>query len=113
MFSKKNRIQKENDFEKVFKKGKSAKTGLFVLKWVKNGLPESRFAVSVSKKVSLKAVERNKIKRRICSILEKCFFSMRKGNDFLVIVLPGAVDKSFLEIKEDLNSLLLKTEKYQ
>jgi ribonuclease P protein component len=109
MFPKKNRVKRENDFEKIFKKGKSVKEGLLILKWVKNGLSDSRFAVSVSKKVSLKATERNKIKRRICSVFKKNSFLNQEGNDFLIIVLPGLQDKNFTEIKEMLNRLFLKS----
>lgn len=109
MLTKTNRLKKEKDFEKLFKKGKSFKNGFLILKIVPNDLKESRFGFIVSQKVSKKAVLRNKVKRRLRDIIQKNIAEIRKGIDAALIVLPGLETKSFSETKETLDKLLKKT----
>ena len=109
MLTKINRLKKEKDFEKIFKKGKSFKNGFLILKIVSNDLEESRFGFIVSQKVSKKAVLRNKVKRRLRDIIQKNIVKIKKGVDIVLIVLPGLEKKSFLETKETLDTLLKKT----
>ncbi len=100
MLPKKNRLTKKNDFDAVFRKGKSVKADFFICKTLKNNLQESRFGFVVSKKVSPKATARNKVKRR----LQKAVFCILKevggSNDIVVITLPGIEKKEYLEIEK-------------
>lgn len=106
MLPKENRIKKKKDFEAIFKKGKSFKNNFFILKVLNNNLTISRFAFVISQKVSKKAVERNKIRRRISSFLEANFQNIKIGFDFVFVVLPYAKDKSFVQIKEAINNII-------
>ena len=106
MLAKTNRLRKEKDFEKLFKKGKSFKNGFLILKIVQNNLKESRFGFIVSQKVSKKAILRNKIKRRLRDIIRQNIGKIRKGIDVALIALPGLEKKNFSETKETLNTLL-------
>lgn len=106
MLSKINRLRKEKDFEKLFKKGKSFKNGFLILKMVQNNSEESRFGFIVSQKVSKKATLRNKIKRRLRDIARQNIKKTRKGIDVALIALPGLEKKNFSETKETLNTLL-------
>ena len=54
MLQKINRLKKKNDFEAVFKKGKSFKNSFLVLKTAPNKLEESRFGLVVSQKYQRK-----------------------------------------------------------
>ena len=108
MLAKINRLRKETDFEKLFKKGKSFKNGFLILKIAENNLEESRFAFIVSQKVSKKATLRNKIKRRLRDIVRQNITEIKKGKDIALITLPGIEKQDFLETKEKLNSLLKK-----
>ena len=67
MLPKLNRLTKKKDFEAVFNKGKSIKNDFLIFKILKNHLRENRFGFIVSKKVSNKANQRNKVKRRLRS----------------------------------------------
>ena len=71
MLPKKNRLTKKNDFDRVFKKGISVFDYILGIKILKNNLPDSRFGIIVSNKISKKANERNKIKRQIRECLKK------------------------------------------
>lgn len=106
MLPKASRIKKKNDFDAVFQKGKSFKTSLLVLKIVKNGLKHNRFGFIVSKKVSKKAVVRNKIRRRLAKISSEAPKNKEMGSDFVFIALPGIEKKDFSEIKDSAGKLL-------
>ena len=108
MLSKENRLKKKKDFEKLFKEGKSFKEKFLVLKINKNNLSNNRFGFIVSKKISKKAVVRNKIKRQLREIIRKEIKNYQKGFDVAVIALPDIVLKDFKEITQALESVLKK-----
>jgi len=108
MLPRENRLKKEEDFKKVFKKGRGFTNDLFVLKVIKNNLDISRFAFVISKKISKKATIRNRIKRRLDNVIRVDLPKIKKGWDGIIIVLPGAEIKDFKEIEEDINQLLEK-----
>lgn len=103
-----NRLRKKNDFDLAFKKGVGYKNSCFVLKVAKNGLDHARFGVVVSKKVSLKAVERNKARRRVSEFLRVNLKDIKRGLDLVFVCLPGINKKDFSEIKNDTSALLIK-----
>lgn len=109
MLKKQYRLNKNKDFDRVFKQGGSAYAPSLGLKITANGLENSRFAVLVSKKVSKKAVVRNKIKRQLRNILREDYLQQVKGYDVVVICLPTISDKTFAEIKADLKFAFRKT----
>lgn len=107
MLPKINRIKKKKDFDLIFKKGKSFKTSLLVLKILKNELNENRVGFIISSKVSKKAVLRNKIRRRLSELFKKEEINL-KGFDFIFIGLPGLEKVDYSETKEILQTLLKK-----
>src|SRR5205807_729859 len=79
-----NRLTKKKDFESVFKKGGSVKSGFLLCKMAKNHLPQSRFGFVVSKKISNKAVVRNKVKRRLRAIVLRAFKEHKNPIDVIM-----------------------------
>ena len=71
-----------------------------VEKFVKNNSNKTRLAVSVPRKVSQKAVLRNKIKRRLISLAEKILPGVKEETDLFLLALPGIEKKSFNELGE-------------
>lgn len=108
MLPRENRLKKGNDFQRVFREGKSVRGNFLVIRSAKNNLGRARFAVSVSKKVSKKATVRNKIRRRLSSLAEAEAKKKEIPADILLISLPGLEKKNFLEIKEIFNNLFEK-----
>lgn len=104
MLKKENRLTKRKDFESVFKQGKGIKQGSIYLKYKKNGLKECRFGIIIGKNYSKKAVERNKIKRRLREILKE---QNVQGLDIILVALPGA-ENNFEKLKEDVGKLFKK-----
>jgi ribonuclease P protein component len=108
MLVKNNKISKKNDFDYIFKNGKSAKSVFFILKFIQNSLKANRFAFMVSKKVSPKAVIRNKVRRRLSESVKEFKKETEKGMDVIFVALPAIKEKSFAEIKEETAKLLKK-----
>ncbi len=103
MLPKENRLKKEKDFKEVFEKGKGFKEGSFYLKAKKGDL---RFGFVVSKKVSTKASERNKIKRKMREAVKKEIPLLKKKAECVIVALPGA--KGTENIEESVRKLLVK-----
>lgn len=99
MLSQKYRLTKEKDFEHVFKKGRSFFVKELGVKAVKNDLGYSRFAIVVSNKISKKAVERNKIKRRLREIIRLILPNIKKGVDGVVVSRPSIADLDYKDIE--------------
>lgn len=69
MLNKKNRITSRALIAKLFQKGKTFKGKHLIFKFLPGKDPETRFAIVISKKISKKAVERNRFKRQISEAL--------------------------------------------
>lgn len=98
MFKKESRLSKNNDFDKVFKEGKGVFSGFLGIKIIKNCFKYNRFGVLVGTKVSKKAVDRNKIKRRIRESIKKIESDLLVGYDIVITTSPGILNKEFSEI---------------
>ena len=103
-------LKKTKDINRVFKAGRGFKEGSFLIKFVRNDSNVSRFAFVAGLKVSKKANQRNKIKRRIREIIKANLLVIEPGFDVVITVLAGADGKSFQEIEEAMKKLLQKAE---
>lgn len=74
----------------------------------KNSLEVSRFAVAAGVKVSKKAVDRNRVKRQVRTIVHSHLDEIVPGYDVLLIVRKEAVGKKSSEIEEQLMKTLAK-----
>lgn len=80
------RLKKAGDFARVYKHGRSASASDLFIKAVRTGYGVSRLAVVVSKKVSKKAVVRNKIKRKCTEVARKNWNRLRPGYNIVVTI---------------------------
>jgi ribonuclease P protein component len=108
MLKKEFRLRKQKDFENVFNRGAYFSEKFLMLKAVENNLSFSRFGFVVSKKISKKAVERNRVKRLMSESIRLSQEKIKPGFDVVFVSRVGAVDKSFEEIKEPMEKLLKK-----
>ena len=107
MLPKINRIKKKKEFEVIFKNSKSLRSNLFIFKIMKNSLGINRFGFVVSKKISKKAVDRNKIRRRLSDLMRAEEKNIKIGTDLLIVALPGIEKKDFAELKEAIHKTCL------
>ena len=91
------RLQKNDDFRRVYRRGKARGNKLFVLYLLENGLGYNRLGISVSKKVG-NSVVRHRLKRlvRECYRLREEMF--RDGLDIVVLMRNDAAGSKYSQI---------------
>lgn len=99
MLPQANRLRLESDIKTLFARGKSVFGSWVGMKFRKNNLPVSRFAVVAGVKVSKKAVVRNRLKRQVRAIVQEVLPHIAPGYDVLLFLKPGGVDKTFEQLK--------------
>lgn len=70
----------------------------------------SSFGISISRKVSKRAVVRNRIKRQIKAIIRRFLPEITPGWQVVIVVRPAAVECEFDDFLRELNYLLKKLE---
>lgn len=108
MLKKENRLRKKSDFDAIFKEQNFLKSSFLLLGFKKNNLNQSRFGIIVGKKISKKAVIRNKIKRTIREIIRSKIDEIYIGYDVVIIPYKEIEKKSFQEVKNNINKELEK-----
>lgn len=95
-------------FKEVIDKGRSLHSDFFIIRLLKSS-GQSRFSVSVPKKVAKGAIERNKIRRRAYSVIA-AIYSKAKSGIHGVLVAKSPVSKAdFQDILSDIESFFVKT----
>jgi len=109
MLPRLNRLNKKQDIEKVFRSGRSVYAGALGLRLCPNKLPITRLAVVTSLKVSKKAVDRNRLKRRLREIIRQEIMPRAKaGTDGLVLTQKSLLDLSYGQLRDLTLSLFKK-----
>ena len=108
MLPKANRLKKKKEFEVVFKKGKTIKEEFLLAKILQKNKNYKKFAFAVSKKISNKAVVRNKIRRRLSALTEKNFLKIKNGVEILFIANPGIEKASYSDIERVVDIIFKK-----
>lgn len=106
MLSKKFKIIKKTRVLKVVKKGQKFYTPFFKFYFLPNFKLNSRFLVSISKKVYKSAVKRNRIRHKLEFVLSQSnnpLFNLKNKQDFLIQV----VDPKVLNTKTNKINMLL------
>jgi len=105
MFPKKNRLSKK-EIEEILLSGERVHSHHLLLVFKRNTIQKNnRFAVVVSKKVSLLATERNKLKRRIRAILQKRNNYKKEG---IFLTKPKSIKLPHEALKQEVEELLKK-----
>lgn len=95
-------------FLKVIKSGRMINTPLFSL-YLSKTEKEKRFSVSVPKKVSKLAVDRNKIRRRVYSIIKKLEKEIITGVLGVIVVKNGTQKLSFIDLSIEISKVFVKS----
>ncbi|MEK4701793.1 ribonuclease P protein component [Solibacillus sp. FSL R7-0668] len=104
--NKRQRIKKNEDFQKVFKKGKSFANRQFVVYCLKQQDQQAfRIGLSVSKKVG-NAVTRVQVKRYIRQAFLEMKDEVKQDYDYVIIARTQAAMLDFHETKKSLQHVL-------
>jgi ribonuclease P protein component len=101
------RLRRNTDFQRVRRVGKFYASPIMVLAFLQNELDRSRFGFVVSKRLG-KAVQRNKIKRRMREAARQRLPGIKPGFDLVFIARQPIRQASFTEIDRTLERLLTK-----
>lgn len=113
MLKKENRINRNKDFDRIFKTGQSFYGRILGIKAVKNESELNRFGIIISTKVSKKAVIRNRFKRQLREIIKKEMINLKKGYDLVIIVFPLILDKNYQELEDLVKNGLKRLKLYK
>lgn len=72
--------------------------------------PPTRIGISISQKVSKKAVVRNRIKRQIRAALRQLLPRLTPGWQLVIVVRPGAQECEYGQFLRELKQLLAEAE---
>jgi len=101
---------KRNHINYLLNKGDSLSSRLFIARCAENNKDFSRFCVIISRKLSNKAVERNRLRRQIYEAIRTSELTTKSTTNVDIALIPKKLilKKSFQEIKEDLINLQSK-----
>lgn len=124
---KANRLKSRKDFQAVFREGIRRHSSHFTLRALRpsglkkpsldtatpnQNLSSTKFGVSISTKVSKRAVIRNRIKRQITAALHQLLPKLSPGWRVVIVVKPTAAESKCVsqQFLQELKELLVKAE---
>lgn len=114
---KANRLKQRQDFDRVYQSGKRRRaTGLHLAVLRNSRLAGSsevlpiQVGISISKKVSKRAVVRNRIKRQLKAIVRQLLPRLESGLRMVILVRSEALTYEYGEFLQELEQLLVKAE---
>lgn len=108
MLKKINRISSRKEFLEIKNKGVMNYSPIFGWLSLKNDNDQKKFGFVISKKISKKAVERNKIKRRLAEMVRKYLDDFSKGTRIVFLAKKEILNKNIKEIEEEIKKCLKK-----
>lgn len=106
MLKKKDRLTKK-EFDRFFSSGRRLHSPLFTLVHSQN--ESFHGAVVVGKKVFKKAVDRNRLRRRVYNIIYRLSRENKLAGVYIVLVKPIAAKATFGELRSSLENLIPKS----
>lgn len=106
MMKPENRLRRARDIAVVFGRGQYAAIGPLAVKSLNRHADQGRAVVVVSKKVSKKAVVRNRIRRRLVETLAAEWATVSPGYDIVLTVREDVSKVSAAELKSQLVAVL-------
>jgi ribonuclease P protein component len=99
------RLAKNHEINRVFREGKRHNGGVFMLVAAKRESEElkpffPRMCVVVSRKVSKKAVDRNRIKRRFRSLFRENYHAVPQNFDLVLIARASTTETSYSNLRQ-------------
>lgn len=107
MLAKKHKLTRKDNIKDILDKGKTLKSRYFVIKYEENN-EENRFALTVSAKLSKKAVTRNRLRRQIFEIIRLNFEKIPSSNNIVILPRFAALDLDYQDLEKNLINILLK-----
>ncbi|MDD3480906.1 MAG: ribonuclease P protein component [Patescibacteria group bacterium] len=111
MLPKEKRLRDTKDFKRVYVRGSFFSGKYLTINYLINKTHLTRVGVVAGKKVSAKAVERNKVKRRAREAVHALYEKLPAGYDIIVNIKKEAKSASVADLGKDLAGLIGKVDK--
>jgi ribonuclease P protein component len=103
---RRSRLTGNKRFSQIHQEGSSAANRFLVIRFLANGLDQSRFGILTSKRIG-NAVVRNKVKRRLREAIRSN--RIKSGWDALFIARKGSDKASYQELRQAADNLLRRS----
>ena len=104
---KKINIIKENkDFATILNKRKFSKNKYYTIYYNDKSEKYYRFGLSVGKKISKRAVDRNKLKRRLKSIIDNNKNYYQNSKDYIIIMKGSCLEATYSELEKAFQDIM-------
>ena len=100
-------LKRNNDFKRLYSKGKSVASGYAVVFYRRNGRKENRLGITVSTKLG-GAVQRNRIRRRLKEIYRLNESKLATGHDIVIVARGASCSAGFKQLESSLMSLFAR-----
>jgi ribonuclease P protein component len=114
--SKANRLRNRRDFQAVYRQGIRRSSSHLILRALSDVKADSqspilltRFGISISQKVSKKAVVRNRIKRQLKAAIRELLPQIKQGWKVVIVVKAEATECKYEHFLRELKQLLTNT----
>lgn len=101
-------IKDKRVFNSVIKEGKFYKNKFFVIYIKEKATEKYKIGIAISKKTNC-AVERNKLKRRIRTIIDKNRNMFKKDYDYIIMIRKSCNNEPYEKLYDSLTTLLKET----
>lgn len=102
-----NIVKKSKDFDRIIKKREGLVNNTFILNIEDNDDNIPKFGITFTKNLC-NAVNRNKLKRKIKSIIDNNKNIYQNNKNYIIIIRKGALTKNYQELETELVSLFKK-----
>lgn len=112
---KRYRLTRPKEFSQVYQSGKQASTKHLVVKLIQSPGEQpsqgcSRFGITISQKVSKRAVVRNRLKRQVRAALQTLMPRLQTGLWVVVVLRSAAIGCDYWQFLQELEQLFLELE---
>jgi ribonuclease P protein component len=109
------RLTSSKEFSQVYKEGQQASTSHLVVKFMESpgGQPSlecSRFGITISQKVSKRAVVRNRLKRQVRAALQTLIPKLRQDLWVVIVLRRSAIECDYWQFLQELEELFTELE---
>ncbi len=105
-----NIVKKSEEFSNIIKKRQGVSNKYYILNTEINNLNIPRFGITFVKKFG-NAVTRNKMKRRIKSIIDNNKNIYQNNQNYIIIIKKEAINLSYQELEKELINIFIKLKK--
>jgi ribonuclease P protein component len=106
MLKKINRISLKSEIEEIKNQGKMLPGRLLGMLVLKKEDGEKKFGMIVSKKISKKAVERNRARRQVMEVIRRSLDGIPRGVRGLILAKPGLIGQKERLIEEEIKRMM-------